>query len=140
MKSYDLEMTSGPRPYSSRFIERLLGLENGDLRYLLLDLESLLTIDNDDAKIRFFHASLSDYLFDKSRSGEFWIDAGAVYSDLIRQCLFWLRSERRWGGMYCDSRLSPIFPLISCLHRLLLVFLAKGSTPLLQSNTRPGHI
>jgi hypothetical protein len=127
-----------PRPYSSRFIERLLGLGTGDVRYLLLDLESLLTIDDDDAKIRFFHASLSDYLFDKSRSGEFWIDAGAVYADLAQQCLFWLLSEREWSGKYYDSHFSSISPLISCSYRLSLVFLARGSPPFLQSNTRPG--
>ena len=96
---------SDPMPYSSRFIERLLGLGNGDVRYLLLDLESLLTVKDDDAHIRFFHASLSDYLFDKSRSGKFWIDMGAVYADLVQQCLFWLLSEREWKGMYYDSHL-----------------------------------
>ena len=56
----DSKSISDPTPYSSRFIERLLGLGKGDVRYLLLDLESLLTIDNDDANVRFFHASLSD--------------------------------------------------------------------------------
>ena len=136
--TYESEMISNPKPYSSRFIERLLGLGNGDVRYLLLDLESLLTVDNDDANIRFFHASLSDYLFDKSRSGQFWIDAGAVYADLAQRCLFWLLSEREWKGMYYDRHFSSICPLISCLHRLSLVFLAKGSPPLLQSNTKPG--
>jgi hypothetical protein len=139
-RSYYTEVNSDPIPYSSRFIEHLLRLRNGDVRYLLLDLESLLTIENDDAYIRFFHASLSDYLFDKSRSGEFWIDAGAIYADLAQQCLFWLRSEREWSSMYYDSHVSSICPLISCLHRLSLVFLAKGSPPLLQSNTRPGLI
>jgi len=112
-------MISGPTTYSSpRFIERLLRLGNGDVRYLLLDLESLLTIHNDDANIRFFHASLSDYLFDKSRSMEFWIDAGTVYAELAQQCLFWLRSEREWSSMYYESHLSSICLLISCLRRL----------------------
>jgi hypothetical protein len=106
----DPEIISNPQPYSLRFIERLLRLGNGDIRYLLLDLESLLTIDNDDVNIRFFHASLSDYLFDKSRSGEFWIDSGAVYADLVQQCLFWSLSEREWKGMYYDSHLSSILP------------------------------
>ena len=102
------KLTSDPRPYSPRFIERLLGLGNGDVRYLLLDLESLLTIDNDDANIRFFHASLSDYLFDKPRSGPFWIDAGAVSADLVQQSLFWSLSEREWRGMYYDSHLFSV--------------------------------
>jgi hypothetical protein len=116
--AYDPEMNSDPIPYSSRFIERLLRLGNGDVRYLLLDLESLLTIDDDEANIRFFHASPSDYLFDKSRSREFWIDAGAVYADLVQQCLFWSLSEREWRGMYYDIHLSSICQLISFLHSL----------------------
>ena len=135
---YDSEMISEPIHYSSRVIERLLGLGNGDVRCLLLDLESLLTIDDDDAKICFFHASLSDYLFDKSRSREFWIDAGTVYADLAQQCLFWSLSEREWRGMYCDSHLSSICLFISCLYRLSLFFHAKWSPLLLQCNTRPG--
>ena len=132
------EIISDPIPYSPRFIERLLRLGNGDVRYLLLDLASLLTIDDDDTNIRFFHASLSDYLFDKSRSGEFWIDAGAVYADLVQQCLLWSLSEQGWRGMYYDSHLSSICPLISYLHRLSPLFLARGSPLLLQSNTKPG--
>ena len=130
--------TSNPLGCSPRFIERLLGLGNGDVRYLLLDLESLLTIDNDDANIRFFHASLSDYLFDKSRSGEFWIDAGAVHADFVQRCLFWLLYEREWRGMYYDSHFLSTCPFITCLHRLSLLFLGVWSPLFLESNTRPG--
>ena len=79
---FDLSSSNYPKPYSPRFIEHLLGLWTGGVRYLLFDLESLLTIDDDDRDIRFFHASLSDYLFDKSRSGQFWIDAEMIYANV----------------------------------------------------------
>ena len=95
-----------PVPYSPRFLERLLGFRTGGVRYLLFDLGSLLTIDDDDWDIRFFHASLSDYLFDKSRSGQFWIDAEMTYADVAQQCLLRCISEPpEWTGRYYGSHL-----------------------------------
>ncbi|KAF8876211.1 hypothetical protein CPB84DRAFT_1795968 [Gymnopilus junonius] len=64
------------------FLERFLGLLTGDVRCLLLSLESLLQVGDDHEDIRIFHTSLSDYLFDKSRSQQFWIDAGSVYAEI----------------------------------------------------------
>ena len=94
-------VSNNPEPYSPRFLERLLGIRAGGVRCLLFDLESLLTIDNDDRDIRFFHASLSDYLSDKSRSGQFWIDAEMIYADVAQQCLLRLISEPpEWTGKY----------------------------------------
>jgi hypothetical protein len=99
-------VSNNPEPYSPRFLERLLGLGAGGVRYLLFDLESLLTIDNDNRDIRFFHASLSDYLSDKSRSGQFWIDAEIIYADVAQQCLLRLISEPpEWTGKYYGSHI-----------------------------------
>ncbi|KDR84243.1 hypothetical protein GALMADRAFT_236936 [Galerina marginata CBS 339.88] len=78
------------------FLERLLNLDAGDTRRLLFDLESLLTLGNDDEPIRFFHASLGDYLFDGSRSGQFWIDAGKVYADLAQHSTIHLHNSKNW--------------------------------------------
>jgi len=104
--SYDVPSPNNPIPYSPRFIERLLGLRTGGVRYLLFDLESLLTIDNDDRDICFFHASLSDYLFDNSRSGQIWINAELIYADIAQQCLLRLISEPlEWTGKYYGSHL-----------------------------------
>ena len=95
-----------PVPFSPRFLEHLLGLRTGGVRCLLFDLGSLLTIDDDDSDIRFFHASLSDYLFDKSRSGQFWIDAEMIYADVAQQCLLRFISEPpKWMGKYYGSHL-----------------------------------
>ena len=98
---FDSTAISNPWPYSPRFIERLLELGAGGIRHLLFDLESLLTIHSDDRDIHFFHASLSDYLFDKSRSGQFWIDTGLVYADLAQQCVSRFLSEpEEWTCKY----------------------------------------
>ncbi|KDR84234.1 hypothetical protein GALMADRAFT_236917 [Galerina marginata CBS 339.88] len=78
-------------------LERLLALDSGDIRNLLYDLESLLTIGSDEKPIHFFHASLGDFLFDKSRSGQFWIDAGMVYADLAEHCTI------RMGDSYIQT-------------------------------------
>jgi hypothetical protein len=139
-RCYDSEINFDPIQYSSRVIEHLLGLGNGDVQYLLLDLESLLTIDDDDAKIRFFHASLSDYLFDKSRSGEFWIDAGVVYADLVQQCLNWSLSEREWRGMCYDSYLfsSLLSAHLSVVYIGFRWFFSQNGA-LFFSNATPGQ-
>jgi hypothetical protein len=98
--------SNNPVPSSPRFLERLLGLRTGGVRCLLFDLESLLTIDDDDSDIRFFHASLSDYLFDKSRSEQFWIDVEMIYADVAQRCLLRLISEPpNWTSKYYGSHL-----------------------------------
>ncbi|KAF8883167.1 hypothetical protein CPB84DRAFT_1750722 [Gymnopilus junonius] len=70
---------------SPAHLERLFQLEHGDVPRLLYDLESLLNVEGRDQDIRIFHASLSDYLFDRSRSGQFWIDTESTYADLAEQ-------------------------------------------------------
>ena len=83
---------------SPNHIEHFLGLQRGDVRRFLYDMESLLTIGKDDEDIQFFHASLSDYLFDRSRSGRFWIDCDEVYSDILKGCLFHMNSRPILGA------------------------------------------
>ncbi|KAF8152214.1 hypothetical protein B0H34DRAFT_109844 [Crassisporium funariophilum] len=63
-------------------IGQFFSLEPGDLRYYLADLQSvLLEISDDECDITFFHASLSDYLKDPSRSGKFHIDEEVAHAD-----------------------------------------------------------
>ncbi|KAF8914413.1 hypothetical protein CPB84DRAFT_1841119 [Gymnopilus junonius] len=84
--------------HSPRFLEKLLELDVGEVRRHLLDLESLLAIGTDDEDIRFFHLSLSNYLFDRSRSGRFWIDVGAAYAELAMKCLPESLTLWEWNG------------------------------------------
>ena len=77
---------------SPNYIEHFLGLRRGDVRRFFYGMESLLTIGSDDENVQFFHASLSDYLFDSSRSGRFWVDCGGVYNDVLKICLSRLQS------------------------------------------------
>ena len=128
--------SNNPFPYSPRFLERLLGLRTGGIRYLLFDLESLLTIDDDDSDIHFFHASLSDYLFDKSRSGQFWFDTEMIYADVAQQCLLRLISEPlEWTGKYYGSHLIEYD--LTPLHRLSSLLQDRRGTHFLQGRANP---
>ncbi|KDR74732.1 hypothetical protein GALMADRAFT_249627 [Galerina marginata CBS 339.88] len=62
-------------------METLLSLDAGDIPVILSDLTSLVSIEADQgfdgpvSVLRVFHASLGDFLFDASRSKQFWINA-----------------------------------------------------------------
>ena len=43
--------------------------------------------DEQPSVIRIFHASLGDFLLDKSRSAKFYIDAGTAHANLTRYFL-----------------------------------------------------
>ncbi|KAF8958339.1 hypothetical protein BDZ97DRAFT_1842220 [Flammula alnicola] len=70
-----------------KFLESFLGIESHEIRRLLIDLESLLAVTADDSPITVFHASLPDFLFDRFRSGPFFIDQGMTNERMARQCL-----------------------------------------------------
>lgn len=91
------------RTQSPVFLEFLLGFGSGHIQSLFLDLESLLTVTSDDSNIRIFHTSLSDFLFDKSRSGDLFIDKGFIYAT-IATCITRLLSTKLGNAI--------VFPLI----------------------------
>ncbi|PPQ67940.1 hypothetical protein CVT26_005820 [Gymnopilus dilepis] len=68
----------------AREVELFLGLEFGDVQRLFFRLVSLVSI-KEDGSIQFFHASLSDYLFDSSRSGPFWVDMRVIYAYILER-------------------------------------------------------
>ena len=65
---------------SAEVIEDIIGLERGQLKQVLRGLVSLMKDDGDDEDDEndviphFAHASFSDYLFDPSRSGPFYLN------------------------------------------------------------------
>ncbi|PPQ76673.1 hypothetical protein CVT26_013965 [Gymnopilus dilepis] len=73
---------------SPAFLESLLHLEPGDVKASLSDLQSLLLISRDSFNpIRFYHASLPDYLRDRSRSGIFYINPRISYLTVLQHCV-----------------------------------------------------
>ncbi|CAA7269769.1 unnamed protein product [Cyclocybe aegerita] len=59
-----------------------------ELRSSLMDLNSLIDLEiGDDADITIFHASFTDFLTDRGRSKEYFLDAGLVHSRLAVSCI-----------------------------------------------------
>lgn len=100
---------------SPRAIERFLTYNPGRVRIILSDLHSAVGLpEEDDGAIRVFHASLIDFLLDRARSGNYYIDANAAHSSITR-CL--LKSITQETGSpsfhinlvdYSDAHLSEL--------------------------------
>ncbi|KAF8156628.1 hypothetical protein B0H34DRAFT_709978 [Crassisporium funariophilum] len=72
------------------FVEKLFSYDPGDLYDILIDLHSVLYIPSPDHAnhvLRVFHASLGDFLMDRSRSGKYFIDKGEAYALLTEALL-----------------------------------------------------
>jgi hypothetical protein len=72
-------------PQTTALIERFLFYRPGEINMILTDLHSIIYVPFPGDKIselRFFHASLPDYLLDQSRSIDLFLDQGASYAKL----------------------------------------------------------
>ena len=80
--------TTGMTPY---FIEDLLFFQRGDLSMLLSDVHSIIDVPpinlSQRLPVRILHASLGDFLLDKSRSQALHIDAGHAHASLTSHLL-----------------------------------------------------
>ena len=74
-------------------VEIFLCLSPGDLQIVLIDLHSIIAVPSPQKNasvvrhLRLFHASLGDFLLDKARSGELFIDAREAHAHLARFCI-----------------------------------------------------
>ncbi|KAK1223414.1 hypothetical protein PQX77_013715 [Marasmius sp. AFHP31] len=76
-------------PSSPKFIELVLGLPSGEVGLTLRFMHSVLNIGGGDVAITAYHTSFTDFLHDRSRSGQFYIDRVASHDVLACQ---WLRT------------------------------------------------
>ncbi|KAF8154917.1 hypothetical protein B0H34DRAFT_799643 [Crassisporium funariophilum] len=73
---------SGPPRLDPYTIDQFFSLNQGDTRHALADLDFILVeILHHDRDIRFLHASLQDFLMDRSRSGQYHIDLATSHAD-----------------------------------------------------------
>ena len=73
---------------SPRAIERFLSFSPGRVRIILSDLHSAVGLpEEDDGPIRVFHASLIDFLLDRARSGDYYIDVYAAHASITRRLI-----------------------------------------------------
>jgi len=75
---------------SARLMEDSLYLEPGEVRLALLDLKSLVNVQD---VIEFWHKSFSDFLLDSSRSKDFYACSANGYTAMAKACL-WLLSDK----------------------------------------------
>ncbi|KAL0058605.1 hypothetical protein AAF712_014701, partial [Marasmius tenuissimus] len=74
-------------PPSPQFIELLLGLPAGAADRILRYMHSVLNISTGDVAITVYHTSFIDFLYDPSRSGQFYIDRAVRHESLAVQWL-----------------------------------------------------
>jgi hypothetical protein len=82
-------------------IETILSYAHGDLQLNLMDLHSVLHVpaitaedqddDHEENELRFFHASLQDFLFNPSRSKDFYIDQSEAHARIAQHFLQYIR-------------------------------------------------
>ena len=59
-------------------------IDPGEIRCLLADLASVVKCLDKDTPIRMLHASFPDFLFDQSRSEEYYIDSSIVHAEIAQ--------------------------------------------------------
>ena len=87
-----------------RFIESFLTLREGEVFTILSDLHSIMAVpsaDERDLPLRFFHASLGDFLTDHSRSGDtFFLDTGVCHGNIVNRIMKQLMSPASGSRLY----------------------------------------
>ena len=72
-----------------RFVESFLSLREGEVFMVLSDLHSIISVPSPDEQyspLRLFHASLGDFLTDRSRSGDtFFLDSGVCHRNIVNR-------------------------------------------------------
>ena len=71
--------------------ELFLSLEEGDIDLALTNLSSIVSYDESYGKVKILHASLVDFLSDKRRSNEFYVDMPSTHTDLLCRTLQWIK-------------------------------------------------
>lgn len=100
-----------PRTVNLNLIEGLLDLKGDALHRKLIRLHSILDIpalDDDKTEIRILHPSLKDFLQDRTRSGQYYIDEGGAHAKLTQRLMTFIPSVRE-----CQSA-SSYFLLAFC--------------------------
>jgi hypothetical protein len=70
---------------TTNFIEKFLFYRPGEMDMILTDLHSIIYVpppEDEFGQLRFFHASLPDFLLDQSRSMDFFLDQGTAYAKI----------------------------------------------------------
>jgi len=122
-KLKDLLMILVLRPFANRItqmtiIEDYLFYRPGEMDMILTDLHSIISVPppgDEFSELRFFHASLSDFLLDRSRSLDLFLDRNAAYVKLAELALKHLDHPTKsafWPQDICMSFIVTMASLI----------------------------
>ena len=74
-------------PQTPEVVGEFMFLDPGEVQRLLLDLASVVKCVDKETEIRMLHASFPDFLLDRSRSGEYYIDPSMMHAEIAQLCL-----------------------------------------------------
>jgi NACHT domain len=86
------------------FIEPFLSLREGEVFMVLSDLHSIISVpslDEQYSPLRLFHASLGDFLTDRSRCGDtFFLDSGVCHRNIVNKMVKQLMNPASGSHLY----------------------------------------
>jgi NACHT domain len=85
--------------YIIRSAELFLSVEEGDIDVALINLSSIVSYNQSSGEVKILHASLVDFLSDKHRSNEFYIDLAATRTDFACRTLQYVKKPDGIQGM-----------------------------------------
>jgi len=119
-KLKDLLMFLALRPFqdwptqTTTLIEKFLFYRPGEMDMILSDLHSIVSVPppgDEHSELRFFHASLSDFLLDRSRSLDLFFDQGAAYAKLTELAMNHL--DNRTTSVLRNHQSTPFLVIVA---------------------------
>jgi hypothetical protein len=90
--------------------ERFLSLEEGDIDLALINLSSIVSYNESSGHVKILHASFVDFLSDKRRSNEFYIDMATARTEFACRTLQYVKGPDGIEGMVVTLTI-PFNPL-----------------------------
>ncbi|KAF5310525.1 hypothetical protein D9619_007695 [Psilocybe cf. subviscida] len=94
------------------------GYKQSEIESLFADLAAIIGVHTyPPLRLAFYHASLSDYLMDKSRSGIYYVDVHRIATEVLTMCLGRMLDSSSWViGVSILARVKEATPALSqCL-------------------------
>jgi hypothetical protein len=94
-------------PKTPEVVGEFMFLDPGEVQCLLFDLASVIECVDKDTEIQMLHASFSDFLLDRSRSEEYYIDSSLMHMEIAQLCLSHIRVPHNWEQCEKCTLLAP---------------------------------
>ncbi|KAF5327842.1 hypothetical protein D9619_004965 [Psilocybe cf. subviscida] len=97
------------------FLSEFMGIELDEIKFYLLQLASLLVLNEESGRIHYMHASLLDFLKDQTRSGDFYINTPTIGIGIVGRAVELLEDGTALKARISTSCLQV--PIITLMHR-----------------------